>query len=685
MAFGGDDVSISIGGDSQGLQNAVRAGQQALSSLNSAVADGNGTWRDFQFNLGTIGSTLLDNLGPLGSFMVGLNSTLGVVGALVTPIQDLVQGIISFSENLASISWDVLQQGIDLTQQLAQQIFDLNNQTEKNVYSWQFLYGGQQNAHAMADWTSQFSMQIPYTRQDLMNAVTSLGRLGYSSSTIEQYMPLLADLGTLNPNLSLTDIAQVIAGAKMGLSRQLRYELGINPQDLQQYGLQMTGIGHITNPDMLLPALERWAQHRGLTGAASGTAHNTFWGEWSSFVDRLQNWALRAGGTDLSGNVSKGSFFGSLKDDLNGISSWIDAHQQQLGQLADLVSKLFGAGVQTASNALTDFLQALHRTGLDTTLERDLANFAQWLAEPSTQQGIAQFTTLVGNLLGVAGLDLRGFFEGFWQGLTSSGLGQAILQDIQDAATWLSDPSHQAEIKQLGQTIGSDLGGVLQALNGDLKTLIGDIDDFKQHIKPQDLKDLGDFFGGLAQSIGDAAQALYHYTMLLVDYYHIARDVQGMNYGALSVDIQQAARDSLLAQGYTPQQIADLGLGGGSSGSAAVGHAAAHLRFPAAPHAAAAAAALHPHLAQAGQQMSATVAASINANLPVVDRATRDMVHTLADGLNQHLLPLAQDIGGTLADNIRYQVHQQLQQQSGTQGNLALRQPGGYRGFGWIG
>lgn len=129
----------------------------------------------------------------------------------------------------------------------------------------------------------------------------------------------------------------------------LRYELHINPADLAPYGYVEGKGGKAGDPASFLPALYKWTQAKGYMGAASDIAHQTWWGEWSSFIDRIQNFQLDMGGAG----------FAQLKTFLNDVSSWLDAHTSQLQGLADLLAGALASGLRVAGAAAGEFVQAL--------------------------------------------------------------------------------------------------------------------------------------------------------------------------------------------------------------------------------------------------------------------------------------------------------------------------------------
>src|SRR5260221_110135 len=255
----------------------------------------------------------------------------------------------------------------------AEEIWNLSNATEKNVYSWRYTYGqgmsptaAMANAQAISAWGQKFARNIPFTEQDLMQAISGAAPLGLNLKGMQQYMPMIADLAATHINpmtgqpLDLGQAVMAIRGEMMGYSRMLKYQLNINPEELVPFGLAFQGRGiggHITDMTTLLPALKAYSEKQGWTkdvngqdqGAAFMTAHSTFWGEWSSWLDRLQNFEL-AGGEKM---------FEALKKDLEGISRWWDDHKDQMAHLADVFGTLLGKGVSAGGTVAQGVFQGL--------------------------------------------------------------------------------------------------------------------------------------------------------------------------------------------------------------------------------------------------------------------------------------------------------------------------------------
>ncbi|HEX9413732.1 MAG TPA: hypothetical protein VF916_09540, partial [Ktedonobacterales bacterium] len=331
----------------------------------------------------------------------------------------------------------------------AEEIWNLSNATEKNVYSWRYTYGqgmsptaAMANAQAISAWGQKFARNIPFTEQDLMQAISGAAPLGLNLKGLQEYMPMIADLAATHINpmtgqpLDLGQAVMAIRGEMMGYSRMLKYQLNINPEELVPYGLAFQGRGiggHITDMTTLLPALQAYSTAQGWTkmqggndmGAAYTAAHATWWGELSSFTDRMNALQLMLGGTDPKTMTQyKGGFFGQIKKDLEDISAWWDAHQQGIFDLGRVFGDLIGAG--------------------------------------------AHGGTMV--------------FQGIFQGLGQSDIGTGILDNVKKLTDWLNDPKNQKALHDLGDLIGTNLADAAKKTGDSFKTLGDGVDRFNKAI-----------------------------------------------------------------------------------------------------------------------------------------------------------------------------------------------------------
>lgn len=400
FAGGGDNnVTISINGNSMGLVDALNIASEKMTAtaermatvgdaskaLGAATASSAEGWaaagagaEQYAAQLEYLKAQLAETRARMeqmattmggtgggggGAFVRGGGGTIGLFSRLGDGVEMAAGKMMGFIEQAGAmvaglISFSVLNDVIQEVQGFTDALVSLNVQTEKNVFAWKYLYGGMANAQGMAEWTKKFSMQIPYTRQDLLNAITNLAPMGLSPQGLEHYMPVIADLAaTRAPNMNLAQIAQVVMSASMGYTRMLKYDLKINPEDLIKYGLDASnhGVGiHINDVTTLLPALENYAKAKGLKGAAQDIAHQTFWGSWSSFIDRIQNFELDTGH----------GLFGSLKKALNDLSSWIDTHADQIARFSDMIGTTLAGAFKNAASWVGELMTGFGQSGL---------------------------------------------------------------------------------------------------------------------------------------------------------------------------------------------------------------------------------------------------------------------------------------------------------------------------------
>lgn len=392
---GGNSVTISINGNSMGLVDALNVvnekmtataermatvgeASKALGAATATSADGyvaavagaeqytaqleylKAQLAETRARMEQMAATMGGVGGAGGAFVGGGGGTISLFSRLGDGVEMAAGKMLGFVEQAGAmvaglVSFSVLNDVIQEVQGFTDALVQLNIQTEKNVYSWKYLYGGMQNAQSIAAWTKPFSMNIPYTRQDLLQAITNLAPMGLSPKGLEHYLPIIADLGaTRAPNLPLQQIAYAVMEATMGYTRMLKYELKINPRELVKYGLKEDNTGHITDVSTFLPALENYAKAKGLLGASKDIAHQTFWGAWSSFIDRIQNFELDTGH----------GLFGSLKKALVDLSSWIDTHADQIARFSDVIGTTLAGAFKNAADWVGQLMTGFGQSGL---------------------------------------------------------------------------------------------------------------------------------------------------------------------------------------------------------------------------------------------------------------------------------------------------------------------------------
>lgn len=398
MAFSGENLgaTITLNGNAAGASDAIMSTGDALARLSGAfgataasaaamsdsmaatsgaLADTAGAMADTDAAAGTMAGTLNMAAGSAGAMGEAAGGAGGMLSGLTGAIGGAGERISGFIERAGDMvaaiaAWSIFQDVTQWVHNLSDELFNLNVNTEKSINGWQYLFGSKSNATELASWSSQFSMNIPFTRQDLMTAITTFGAAGMTPQQVEQFMPYLSDIASTygsaaygGKGTTLAQSAQAVRMAREGLSRMLKYDLNISPSQLVPYGLVMDQHGHITDPNSVYRALENFANAKHLTGASGEMAQTTWWGGFSSATDKLQNFLLSVGGTDLNGNIRAGSFFDMLKKDLFGLMDWFDANQGQINKFADVLSHLFGTVTDVAGGMLGQFFEWLSKIG----------------------------------------------------------------------------------------------------------------------------------------------------------------------------------------------------------------------------------------------------------------------------------------------------------------------------------
>ncbi|HET8905958.1 MAG TPA: hypothetical protein VFN11_03235 [Ktedonobacterales bacterium] len=487
MAIGnGDDVLIRINGDNKGAVSAIRGTSDELSRMGSSS-------EGLRFNLSSLGQQIFSNMGSFGAFALTANSVLGVIGELGSMVGNVVNTFVSFGETIANVVVGALQQAGQEIYSLTKQVFELNNETERNVYSWQFLLGGKQQAGSLATWLQTASIDFPFTRMDANSAVSSLASR-WNDKQIEQFLPILSDLTATRGasayggrGMNLQQAAMAATWASEGNWRMMR-ELKIQRDDLIPYGLDDSDSD--TLQATLLPALTAYARAKGLQGAGKKTAHETFWGAESSLQDRLNNFGVAVGGMPTGDpfSITKGSMFAVLKDDLNGISDWMQKHGKDLDHLATILSTILGGAVKDLTGGLQGLATGLHASGLDTLLEGILDNFGKWLNSPNTEAGLKAFGDAFGKLAG-SGISTALTAAGnFFDALGRTGVPQGAFNAIINLFNNIGDffKNHKQDINDFFFHLGQMSGNAIQIIAQGFKDIGNSLKRFKDSMTPED-------------------------------------------------------------------------------------------------------------------------------------------------------------------------------------------------------
>ncbi len=486
----GNSVTIRITGTSAEAVGAIAQVNESLAQLiarsrEAAEATGNiGRAIGGSGGSGIIGSGFTGSGlggGVLGAFGALGQGILGVVGHLGTFVSGWAQMQLALMGNQAFFA------ATEAVHTFAEAIWDLSNATEKNTYSWRYTYGqgmkpevAMANAQAISAWGQKFSRDIPFTEQDFMTSISGAATMGLNLQGLQKYYPMIADLAATHIN-PMTGQPLDLGQAVMAIRGEM--QLNINPEELVPYGLayQGRGIGgHITDMTTLLPALKAYSEKQGWTqydpktgkdvGAAYETAHHTWWGELSSFTDRLNALQLMLGGTDpkTMTQYDKG-FFPTVKKDLEGISAWWDAHQQGIWDMGRIFGDLFGAGAKGGTMVLQGIFQGVTGSGIGTGILDNVKKLTDWLNDPSNQQALKDFGTTIGTNLAEAARKTGDSFTVLAGGIDrlNQALGGAkgdanIFQGIIDVLTAIP-----AQLGRFAKTWGDFLAFLSDIKNGD--------------------------------------------------------------------------------------------------------------------------------------------------------------------------------------------------------------------------
>lgn len=563
--MGGGDMSttVSINGQALGLQAAVDVSISALNMLGLKMDQMSAQSDATSFMMGNLGQAFEDSDASLGAMLTTFGSSGSLLDTFTGGIDGLVEGIGGMVEQAgafitAMAGWAIIQQAISWVQQLADELFNLQVQTQKALVGWSYLLGGgpsgqgTEQSQQLMQWLSVYSLKSPFTKMDAESAATALISMGGSDEAQTQALiPAIADIAATygsathgGQGTTLAQAAYAIAMfAKGGYSRMLKMDLGITPEELLPYGLQATGSGmglHITDPNSVYRAIMAFDQAR-VPGAAQGIASTTWWGEWSSFQDNVQNFLTMAGGTQMNGTVAPGSLFDNLQKHLSSLLDWAAVHKDEISGFADMISHLLGDVTNAGSGLLAIFIDQLRQLDAVDFLRNGITNLDNIIAylfgqdpqpsSQSTQGGRRQASTHQGLTLpkgvpdwlpeleqalkGIADLDWSGVTS-FFQGIMSLGSNTNFthtLRGIGDFAAKMNASITPEERQALDQLLGMLGSGTMQFVLLNLRALADGfiaLDVGLAHLAPF-LVSTGQFFSTIGwwfQDVGRRAQYL---------------------------------------------------------------------------------------------------------------------------------------------------------------------------------
>lgn len=534
-----DDVTIQIGGTAAGAVSAANQASSAVQQLGSASSEA-------------------------GGHMDLLRTVLGPLGGALEQVAGRARMVIETMFLWRSL--DFIQQQIE---GWTSALFELNNTMERTQVSWMFLFGTGNNAasknmaQSLADWTKIQSYNFPFTRQDMLGAINAAGMATQDPNLIKQYLPTIADIASVRTNfagqpVTLQQAMYALAMANEGMSRMLKYDLKITPEDLKKYGWDEKA----HNFQNLLESLQKYNAAHHLAGASDYVAHNTFFGEWSSFQDRIQNMQLLIGK----------NMFTALKDDLNNFTSWWDQHQQQLNAIGEWMGTKIGNGIRNLTEFGRDFaLGAFFGTnfvtnaGTNATLTEARMNAEKTLGTPGTLAGV------LGALANSSLKDTLSLLRGILQtGPLANG---TFIQPLKALAEALGSKGAQEFFTEVGRVLGLVQNTVVTtALNllmhffeavgqtgagNALLGLITALDGLVTSLQPF-LETLGTFLGSWAGLV--AGNALQLAATLITTLANSAKDFMHSDFAKwLQAQLAPAFRDLKQAfmdfkNSFTPQE-----------------------------------------------------------------------------------------------------------------------------------
>ena len=566
------DVTFSIGGTSNAQpvitstmealmqmaeQSKVAAAQlaESFSKSSAMFAQQQEAIRNYASQLGMVGvkqeelATQTASAGPgglmgaLGGLWQGFQQGAGAVGGFAEKILGAINPLQLFHSNVMRLAevmmlWRAFEYGTRMIQDFIGAIAQLPVTMERTEMAWTYMFGmqvpgiaamtnpQQQFAAAqgvsrnLAAWSAQYSYNIPYTRQDMLSSMSSLGAMGLSSQGVEHYLPVIADLAsTVGTNLfgqpvDLSMASYAVLDASMGLSRMLRTQLRIPPENLVQYGYDAN------NPSTLLPALEKYsiAQHRTVynakgqdVGAAERMATSTWFGASSSWADRWQNFALDIGGYPAfgpdAGALRAGSPFDVARQGLISLNTFWDAHQSELNKLASFLSQTLGQGLKDVGQDALAFAHGVQGSGFPRMLGDMFQSLSHFLSDPHAQANIQQVFTTIGTTVGNLAADLQPKVDAITKAFSE------IQKGWSDLTTSLT-PTNKSDAKAIGDTFGKWLDDLIvqfgkvfrekEHMLGDLARFMSDLQNGNWGAVGQDLKNLGADYGGDLAAVGGA-------------------------------------------------------------------------------------------------------------------------------------------------------------------------------------
>jgi hypothetical protein len=376
-----DSVTVTINGNASGLKDAVAQAGTALGELGAKAGEAGKGIGGFGGILGEVG-------GGMGEFIGGLGEMFKMMA-----------------------EWEIINKAAEWTKDLFTSMIDLNSEQQQMQIKLTALTGSSGAAQKLLDWTNKFSLQIPYTRQDLMGFVTSLEAMGINA---QQAAPPLIDLSALMGQ-DLPTAGQALLDV-MTEDRWTMWnrDMKVNKADLEKFGLDVKD-GAAGIQSTMIPALERWEKAHKAVGFAQKATFGTWSGLLNNILDVWQRFEQVAGKP----------LFGVLQKELSQFANWILTHQAEVQHFAEILGNGLANAVKTVANFISsDLIPGLQKisswwNGQGNSAFSGMENIIK-TTFLQAWQAILIFINNVESRLGPALHNLQALWDLIWPGLATT-------------------------------------------------------------------------------------------------------------------------------------------------------------------------------------------------------------------------------------------------------------------------
>lgn len=422
MAMGDDSVTVSINGESTGLQAAIQqaiagleslaeeadalsastgaaaaglAGSDGASGMVGALAATSAAAADTEDALGSAGAAAEESgglfaglsgiLGGAGdgvaAVMGGAGDAAGLLGGAFGSLAGMAGGFAERAGSIAALvlGFDVFNMATGWVSDFSQGLFQLNATMQQTEIGWGFMFGKMRDINGqftdvtgsnqqLMNWTMQASLNMPFTRQDINSGISALAVSDLfqgNPDLVEQFVPYLSDLASTKGmaayggrGMTFQMAAFAIAQAMMGNTRMLRRDLMINPEDLIKYGLKGT-VNSMGNLHIEDPSTFVPALEAYVKGQGlAGASQAMTTQTWSGA------WSSFLDRIQNFEITAGGKFFKDMLKDLNGLSDWLTQHNDELQKFAQLMGTDVANAFERAATFAGDFFTGLQNSGL---------------------------------------------------------------------------------------------------------------------------------------------------------------------------------------------------------------------------------------------------------------------------------------------------------------------------------